>query len=438
MYGLVEALMELLRIPSVAGDGEGCGKALDYIIDKGESFSFACSKWENGRVGIIEMGEGEETLGIFTHVDVSDPGNLNMWQNPPFDPAVDRGRIIGRGAVDNKGPALAVLFAMKDVWNMGYQRGIPFKRKIRLIVGTDNESGNTAIKKYLRENGEPDYGFTPDGRFPVMNTGNGSMNMVLSFPVRKEKACIRDISTGDERNTMPGSCRITLMDEKRFEARGRAVLYAYPEQGSNAIFNMAAALDSLKGNDRLALRNDSIFRVMMKLKYGFEDAGGQLAGMPRSSGSYKGEAAGRNIFVPTRMYVRDDRIFVEMSVSYGGETTEESIVSAMEYYFRDADMRIDDIDSSGPFLTSRNMGFVRILSDAYEKTVGMKCDYGVSLAPTYAQNSGNLVVFGPALPDSVYSGHMANENISVRDLTTIESIYEKAIRNMAYREDSLK
>ena len=438
MYGLVEALMELLRIPSVAGDGEGCGKALDYIIDKGESFSFACSKWENGRVGIIEMGEGEETLGIFTHVDVSDPGNLNMRQNPPFDPAVDRGRIIGRGAVDNKGPALAVLFAMKDVWNMGYQRGIPFKRKIRLIVGTDNESGNTAIKKYLRENGEPDYGFTPDGRFPVMNTGNGSMSMVLSFPVRKEKACIRDISTGDERNTMPGSCRITLMDEKRFEARGRAVLYSYPEQGSNAIFNMAAALDSLKGNDRLALRNDSIFRVMMKLKYGFEDAGGQLAGMPRSSGSYKGEAAGRNIFVPTRMYVRDDRIFVEMSVSYGGETTEESIVSAMEYYFRDADMRIDDIDSSGPFLTSRNMGFVRILSDAYEKTVGMKCDYGVSLAPTYAQNSGNLVVFGPALPDSVYSGHMANENISVRDLTTIESIYEKAIRNMAYREDSLK
>ena len=69
MYGLVEALMELLRIPSVAGDGEGCGKALDYIIDKGESFSFACSKWENGRVGIIEMGEGEETLGIFTHED---------------------------------------------------------------------------------------------------------------------------------------------------------------------------------------------------------------------------------------------------------------------------------------------------------------------------------------------------------------------------------
>lgn len=438
MYGLVESLLELLRIPSVAGDNDGCTKALDYVLDKGEGFSFSCSREAGGRIGIVEMGEGEETVGIFTHVDVSPPGSLSSWHNDPFDPTVDSGRIYARGAVDDKGPALAVLFAMKDVWNMGYQRGIPFKKKIRLIIGTDMESGNRAMKAYLKEKGCPDYGFTPDGCFPVNNTGHGYMNMLLSFPLRKDSVCISDITTGPERDTIPGSCIITLVDEKRFEARGSSALFTYPELGSNAIFNMAAALDSLRGNDRIAIRDDTVFKVLMKLRYGFEDPSGQLAGMPRSSGSYKGEAAGRNTFVPCRLYVKDGRLYAEVSISYGGETTEESIVSAMEYYFRDAEMRIENIDSARPFLTSRNMPFVGVLADAYEKTVNRENEFGLWAAPSYAQYAPDVVVFGPALSRAEYTGHQANESISVRDLTMIESIYEKAIRNMAYREDSLK
>lgn len=104
MYGTVEALIELLSIPSVSGDKENCGKALDYMLERGEAFGFTCKKAVNNRVGIIEIGEGEETVGIMAHVDVADPGNRRLWQCDPFVPVVMNGNIIARGTLAGKLP----------------------------------------------------------------------------------------------------------------------------------------------------------------------------------------------------------------------------------------------------------------------------------------------------------------------------------------------
>lgn len=438
MYGTVEALIELLSIPSVSGDKENCGKALDYMLERGEAFGFTCKKAVNNRVGIIEIGEGEETVGIMAHVDVADPGNRRLWQCDPFVPVVMNGNIIARGTLAGKGPAIAALFAMKDVWNTYYHRGKSYSKKIQLIIGTGLEHDLSDVRSYFADHRAPDYGFAPDGVFPICNVSMGTMNILFSFPIKKGIGCITDIKAGNCNQVVPEKCIITLDDDRKFAAVGKAVDSSSPERGVNAVFKMAAALDSIIGKDRLVLRDDVVFQVIRKLKYGFDEFYGQRAGMPRSTGSFKNEATGNNVYVPTRIYILKDRMYVNMNVRYSNDTDEKEIIEALEKYFEEDGMRIDNIDSAPGIFVSRNAPFVKALGDAYEYVTETRNDFTLAQGPSYAQLMDNMVIWGPVLPGREDNRRQPDESISVGELTLIESIYSKALHRMAFTEESFK
>lgn len=438
MYGMVEALMELMSIPSITGNKEKCGEALDYMISKGESFGFSCKKNKKGTLAVIEMGEGEETLGIFTHVDVVDPCDLSKWTYDPFVPTVDSGRIFGRGAVDDKGAAIAVLFAMKDVWNIWYHRGIPFKKKIQLIVGSSAESDWSDIIEYKKTNELPDYGFAADGGFPICNIEKGSMDILISHPISDEDRSIMDISAGRAANIIPDRCTITLSNERKFAAKGRAARSTYPDRGANAMIGMAQALDSLTGQDRIQISRDPIFKIINKYKKCFEDAKGLLGGMPQSTNYYKSEYVGENTYVPTLAYIKDGRLFIDLNVRYTCDTKEEDIVSAVENLFDDDGIIIEKIDSFPPMFESRNKPYIKAFAEAYEGVTGLKNTFSLNSGATYAKLFDNVVVWGPILPDHGDTGHQEDEFISVRDLTIIESVYERVFEEMAFSEESYK
>lgn len=80
--------------------------------------------------GHIEMGQGEELVGILCHVDVVPAGS--DWQHPPFGGVVEDGKLFGRGAIDDKGPTMAAWLAMKMVKDAGVQ----LDRRVRLIIGS--------------------------------------------------------------------------------------------------------------------------------------------------------------------------------------------------------------------------------------------------------------------------------------------------------------
>lgn len=435
MHGMVEALMELLSIPSVSGDKEKCGAALDYMIAKGDSFGFKCKTSNKGSIGIIEMGEGEETVGIFTHVDVADPCDLSLWNHDPFMPIVVAGKIYGRGAVDDKGATIAALFAMKDVWNMSIERGLVFKKKIQMIVGTSGETDWTDIKDYLMTNKKPDYGFVPDGYFPLCNIQKGCMDILLSHPLNGDERTIKDFSAGRAVNIIPDICRITLEDDRSFIARGQAGRSTYPNRGANAIFEMARALDSLSGQDRIKIAKDPVFKVITKYRRSFENSNGMMAGMPQSSRTYKSEHVGDNIYSPTMAYIKNGRFYINLNVRYTCDTTEESIVSAVEGLFADEGIIIEKIDSIPPMFLGRNKPYIRKFADAYESVTGLRNTFDVNEGSTYACLADDMVVWGPILPDHEDPCHKENEYISVRDLTIIESIYERALEQLAFDEE---
>ena len=163
-------------------------------------------------------------------MDVVDAGNRELWICDPFEGQVIDGKIYGRGAVDDKGPLIACLHAMKAV--MEEER--PFHKKVQMVIGTQEEVEWTDMDAYVTKYPLPDYGFTPDGEFPMCNIEKGGVDPVLRFPVSDSGENetgglqVKEIRGGTAANIVPGECEAVLSDGSIIKAKGRAVHSSRP------------------------------------------------------------------------------------------------------------------------------------------------------------------------------------------------------------------
>ena len=117
---IITKVQELIRIPSVITDsrdpmkpfGDPINRALEYMLNLGKTLGFR-TKNIDGYCGYIEFGEGEEIIGIIGHLDVVPEGD--NWSHPPFGGKIADNKNYGRGAIDDKGPVISSLYAMKAV-----------------------------------------------------------------------------------------------------------------------------------------------------------------------------------------------------------------------------------------------------------------------------------------------------------------------------------
>lgn len=214
----VEALQGLLQFESVVGEpvrtkegelypfGLGVQQALEYTLKLGKNLGFETANVDNYG-GHIDFGKGKEIVGAIGHLDVvpTDDG----WAFAPYSGAVSDGYIFGRGTTDDKGPTIAVLFAMKALQDLGYE---PY-RKIRLILGCDEEVGMEGLAYYQEKVPDPDFGFTPDGEFPVINGEKGiaGFDLVKKLDLRKSDGLtLRKLSGGSASNMVPELARAVV------------------------------------------------------------------------------------------------------------------------------------------------------------------------------------------------------------------------------------
>ena len=166
---IIESLQRIVRIKSVEDEpeegmpfGEGVNQCLESFLDIAKSLGLK-TKNIDGYAGHVEIGEGEEILGILCHLDVVPEGS--NWTYPPYAAEIHDGKIYGRGTIDNKGPAIASLYALKAIQDSG----IKLNKRVRLILGTDEESGWECIRYYLDKEETPALAFSPDAEFPVIH-----------------------------------------------------------------------------------------------------------------------------------------------------------------------------------------------------------------------------------------------------------------------------
>ena len=207
---IIRSTCEIINIPSVFNDNDSTPfgihtvEALNYMLDLGKSFGFKAKNIDN-MCGYIEFGEGDKLLGIIAHLDVV-PAE-NDWTYSPFNASIDNGNIYGRGAVDDKGPAIAALYAMKAVAD-----NYKLDNRVRLILGLNEENNWKCIERYKETEELPDVSFSPDANFPCIYAEKTIESLYLKQKYEKNPTIyIEDISTNNNAiNVVPKFCSVTL------------------------------------------------------------------------------------------------------------------------------------------------------------------------------------------------------------------------------------
>ena len=214
---MIHSVCELIRFKSVSVEmenpqmpfGEECKNALEYTLNLAKNLGFRTQNLD-GYCGYIEFGEGEEIVGIIGHLDVVPAELEDDWTTPPFEPDIRENKIYGRGAIDDKGPVIASLYAMKAVLDSGKK----LNKRIRLILGLNEEKAWKCIHHY-KEIGEeaPTIGFSPDADFPCIYAEKGILSVRLRHPFAiKNKEIVSIDCNNNALNVVPKYCSITLKD----------------------------------------------------------------------------------------------------------------------------------------------------------------------------------------------------------------------------------
>ena len=182
---LFDGLRRMVAIPSIRGKeepdapfGRGPKQALEEVLKIATELGFHTKNIDD-KIGYAEYGKNRADgayYGIFGHVDVMPLGE--GWNSPPLSLTLREGKLFGRGTLDNKGPILSNLYALYVL----KENGVTFDRPVRIVFGTNEETGFGCVKHYLTKEIPPTFGWTPDCKWPVVYGERGRLKVRVSLP----------------------------------------------------------------------------------------------------------------------------------------------------------------------------------------------------------------------------------------------------------------
>lgn len=179
--------------------GKANAECLQAALKMCEDYGFNTKNLDH-YCGYAEIGEGEELLGVVGHLDVVPVAE--GWNTDPFTATRIGDRLYGRGTSDDKGPVACAMTALKIVKDLRPD----MKKRIRLIMGCNEESGSECLSYYVQKEGHLDMGFTPDGAFPGVHGEKGMIGATFSCP----STHIHHIEAGVASNVVPNKVTIVL------------------------------------------------------------------------------------------------------------------------------------------------------------------------------------------------------------------------------------
>lgn len=450
---MINKICDLIKIPSISDEmkakegmpfGEECNKALKYILDLGEKMGFK-TKNIDGYCGYIEFGEGKELIGIVSHLDVVPAEEIDWKITKPFNPKVEENKIYGRGAIDDKGPTIAALYAMKAV-----KDNVKVNKRIRLIIGLNEEKGWKCINYYKTKEEIPLIGFSPDADFPCIYAEKGLLSGYIEMPYNNnnQKINIEKIDCNNNAmNVVPKYCYCelkvqqlniidvknelqTIVKNKNFNieikenidkieliSHGISSHAAHPDLGKNAISQVMVTIAELYKNYNI--KNDLLdfFEKYINIDYNGnllkinkKDESGELTlNLARFELENKILKIGMNLRIP-----------VNTEIEYVEEKIKEKVA---EY----KNLKIVFKGRINKLFINKESKLVKTLTNIYNEITGQNTKPIAIGGATYARAFPNFVSFGANMPGKKDMCHQADEYISIDNLIISAKIYAEAI-----------
>ncbi len=456
---LVKDTQEFLRIKSILDEengtqdaplGEGLDAALQYLLSKGSKDGFL-AKNVDGLAGHIEMGEGEELVGILCHVDVVPEGD--GWSSDPFGAEIREGKIFARGAIDDKGPTMAAYYAMKIVKELG----LPLNKRIRMIIGTDEESNWRCVEHYFKHEEMPTIGFAPDADFPIIYAEKGIADFDLEMKVSPDSVAssleqtivLKSFQSGRRYNMVPDYAEARLdttnHDDKLlaefnnyitqtqllgkgyvegdtliFELEGQSAHGMEPKKGKNAGLLLASFLKGIQ------LDKDATSYIAFLSDYFYDDSRGEKFGV-----NYADEITGDlTINVGKMAYTNEVGGSIGINLRYPVTNDMDKTREKIEEVAKTSSFTLENFSDSKPHHVDKNHTLVKTLQKVYEEQTGEEATLISIGGGTYARSLKAGVAFGPLFPGRPDSAHQKDEYIIIEDLLKATAIYAQAISEL--------
>ena len=439
---MIDTLQKWIRVPSVKGEaapGAPFGKEVRSMLDMAladcEQMGFKTQNFD-GYIAHADLGEGsdEDALAILAHLDVVPEGD--GWKYPPYGAVIENGRMYGRGTSDDKGPAVAALYAMKAVKDVG----IPLRRKVRLILGCDEESGWEDIAHYNKVATMPRMGFSPDASYPIINIEKGICRLELHGVLSNEGLQVIAFNNGERPNVIPGRAsalvagdaatvaqaeaaakKLDIPAEVQLTDKGVSITVtgisghaAYPETARNANGEMLLLLRELGVQGDLRLLAD-------KIGLDYKGEGFEISVSDGISGYLT-----CNLGI---IRAGEGGVYATLDIRYPVMTNPDMIIKNVSASL--PGMRVEAMEVKEPHHVPAGSELVQNLLDAYHEVTGYerKCLY--TGGGTYARSLQEGVAFGASFPQDEDLAHQANEYADIEGLYKNIKIFALAIVKLA-------
>ena len=449
---MIQKLQELIQIPSVYSEsknplmpfGENANKALEYMLDLGNQLGFK-TKNIDGYCGYIEFGEGKEMLGIIGHLDVVPSGD--NWTYPPFSASIFDNKIYGRGAIDDKGPVIASLYAMKYV--LDYCK---VNKRVRLILGLNEENDWKCIDYYKAHEESPTIGFSPDADFPCIYAEKSILTPYLSmdYSTQNTPITIQEIDCNHNAiNVVPKICSTILKidstlhmdiliknikqiikkydfeidiykindEEVKLTSHGIGAHAAHPDLGINAISRLIIVLDEV-------FKTYDIFIALFDFftKYIYTDYDGKRLGI-----NDKDESGSLTLNVGN-MTLENNILKIGFNLRIPIHTSIEHIENTFLECLSDyKNITYKKVGSKPALYIPKDNYLVKTLCDIYNEEANSYLEPIAIGGATYARAFDNCISFGANLPGQKDMCHQTDEFISIDNLLFACRVYAKAI-----------
>lgn len=405
-------LFDILKINTVYSTdskpfGSGNVKCLNLMLDKGVKEGFKIKNYEN-YFGYIEYGSGSEILGILCHLDVVDV-NIDKWHTNPFCPTVIDNKIYARGVQDDKGPLMCAFYALKELKNEGF---IP-KKRIRLIMGCNEESGSLCMKKYSEVEESPTISFSPDAEYPVIYGEKGILVIKISGKIN---SVIKEFKGGVKHNIVPGYAKVIMKDNKEYEYSGKSVHAMNPSIGINAI--------SLAFNDSKTRYNDIFINFMDK--YFTNDT----KALKIDSYMYDNEMKDLTMNL-AMLDIKDDKFSMVIDYRIPKDICKDNIVNNINSIIKEYGFNLEILEFMKVHYVDKNSNLVQTLLKSYQKYSNDYTSEPICIGGgTYAKSFINSVAFGTKFIDDEEVCHIDNEYVDIDKLKLNIKIMKDAIKEL--------